>query len=164
MNKVNLWGYTIYENGKVLEPQGKEVKKGRQIRIKSNVDKKARLISYARFVYYAFNYKTFDFNDKTIVIKFINGDKNDFSISNLSIIKRKYVIQGQYNISAKLIDKQVNEIKELYGRKNNFDDTKNNPITNISYRKLAEKYGVSHTTIAGIIKGKFRNSKNYIMK
>ena len=41
---------------------------------------------------------------------------------------------------------------------------KNDPMTNVSYRKLAELYGVSHSMIAGIVKGQFRNKENYILK
>ena len=62
------------------------------------------------------------------------------------------------------------EIKELYSKKKkvrmetNKKLEKNDPMTNVSYRKLAELYGVSHSMIAGIVKGQFRNKENYILK
>lgn len=170
MNKVELWGYTIYKDGKIIGLQGKELTRGKQIKIKWGINGKTRVVSYARFVYYAFNHRTFNFNDKTMVIQYINGNENDYSIDNLTIVDRKYVVQGQYNVSSKLTDEQIEEIKELYRQKKKFNKMKkkkigkNDPTTNMSYRKLAEKYGVSHSMIAGIVKGQFRNSENYIMR
>ena len=170
MRRVSLWGYTIFENGKVVGLQGKEIKQGKQIKVKWGNTGKSKMVSYARFVYYAFNYKNFNFNDKTIVIKHKNGDEEDCSIDNLTTINRKYINQGENNVSSKLTDKQVKEIKELYSKKKkvrmetNKKLEKNDPITNVSYRKLAELYGVSHSMIAGIVKGQFRNKENYILK
>ena len=34
MRKVSLWGYTIFENGKIVGLQGKEIKQGKQIKVK----------------------------------------------------------------------------------------------------------------------------------
>ena len=163
MRKVSLWGYTIFENGKVVGLQGKEIKQGKQIKVKWGNTGKSKMVSYARFVYYAFNYKT-------IVIKHKNGNEEDCSIDNLTTINRKYINQGENNISSKLTDEQVKEIKELYSKKKkvrmetNKKLEKNDPMTNVSYRKLAELYGVSHSMIAGIVKGQFRNKENYILK
>ena len=117
MRKVSLWGYTIFENGKVVGLQGKEIKQGKQIKVKWGNTGKSKMVSYARFVYYAFNYKNFNFNDKTIVIKHKNGNEEDCSIDNLTTINRKYINQGENNISSKLTDEQVKEIKELYKSK-----------------------------------------------
>ena len=170
MGRVSLWGYTIFENGKVVGLQGKEIKQGKQIKVKWGNTGKSKMVSYARFVYYAFNYKNFNFNDKTVVIKHKNGNEEDCSIDNLTTINRKYVNQGENNVSSKLTDEQVREIKELYSKKKNVEmgtnkkSKKNNPMTNVSYRKLAELYGVSHSMIAGIVKGRFRNKENYILK
>ena len=170
MRKVSLWGYTIFENGKIVGLQGKEIKQGKQIKVKWGNAWKPKMVSYAGFVYYAFNYKNFNFNDKTVVIKHKNGNEEDCSIDNLTTINRKYVNQGENNVSSKLTDEQVREIKELYSKKKNVEmgtnkkSKKNNPMTNVSYRKLAELYGVSHSMIAGIVKGRFRNKENYILK
>ena len=91
MRKVSLWGYTIFENGKIVGLQGKEIKQGKQIKVKWGNAGKPKMVSYARFVYYAFNYKNFNFNDKTIVIKHKNGDEKDCGINNLITINRKYI-------------------------------------------------------------------------
>ena len=117
MRRVSLWGYTIFENGKIVGLQGKEIKQGKQIKVKWGNTGKSKMVSYARFVYYAFNYKNFNFNDKTIVIKHKNGNEEDCSIDNLITINRKYINQGENNVSSKLTDEQVKEIKELYSKK-----------------------------------------------
>ena len=99
MRKVSLWGYTIFENGKIVGLQGKEIKQGKQIKVKWGNTGKSKMVSYARFVYYAFNYKNFNFNDKTIVIKHKNGDEKDCSINNLATINRKYITATMdYNV------------------------------------------------------------------
>lgn len=164
MRKVNLWGYTIYDNGTIIGLYGKKMKPKAQIKILWGKQKKEKIVYYARLVYYAFHYKNFDFNDKTIVVRHINGNELDFNLRNLIAIKRKYIVQGQYNGCAKLTDKEVEEIKKIY--KNNKEENMNinNPITKISYRKLAKIYNVSHTLIKGIISGKYRNKENYILK
>lgn len=165
MKKVDLWGYKVFENGKIIGLHGKEIKQGKQIKIKWGNTGKVKMVSYARFVYYAFNYKNFNFNDKTIIVKHKNGNEEDCSINNLIIINRKYVNQGENSSSSKLTDAQVEEIKNLYSKKSNKKGSnKNDPITNMSYRKIAELYGVSHSMIAGIVKGQFRNKENYILK
>lgn len=164
MRKVELWGYTIYEDGRIIGLHGKEINYNRQIKVQWGNKKKAKMVYYARFVYYAFNYKNFNFNDKTIVVQHINGDNKDCHINNLVAVKRKFISQGQNNGLAKLTDAEVEEIKLLYrqGKEDNLKD--NDPTTKVSYRKLAEQYGVSHTLIKDIINGKHRNKDNYIMK
>ena len=164
MKKVELWGYTIFENGKIIGLSGKELNNNKQISIKWGKQKKKRVVNYARFVYYAFNFKNFNFNDRTIIIQHINGEKKDCSIDNLRPFKIKMIKQGENSSSAKLTDKEVEEIKEIYLKSKENRLQKNDPTTKISYRKLAEMYGVSHTTIEGIIKGEFRNKDNYKIK
>ena len=164
MRKVSLWGYTIFENGKIIGLSGKELSNNKQISIKWGKQKKKRVVNYARFVYYAFNFKNFNFNDRTIIIQHINGEEKDCSINNLRPFKIKMIKQGENSSSAKLTDKEVEEIKEMYLKSKENRLQKNDPTTKISYRKLAEMYGVSHTTIEGIIKGEFRNKDNYKIK
>lgn len=163
MKSVNLWGYTIYEDGTILGVFGKKLSYSRQIKVKWGNKGSKRMVFYARFVYYAFHYRNFNFNDQTIVIKHINGDERDCSIANLIAIKRKDLIQGEKHTSAKLTNEEVEEIKKEYTRKE-INENKNNPTTRVSYRKLARKYNVSHTMIKGIVDGHFRNKNNYIIK
>lgn len=161
MTKVELYGYTIYDDGTILKKNGKKLNTNQQIKIKLDNNGNTRQVNYARFVYYAFN-RDFDINDKNIMIKHINGNKQDCRIDNLLSQSVKLIKQGENSTSAKLTDKEVEEIKRLYGLKDN--EGTNSPKTNISYRKLAERYGVTHTAIRGIIKGYFRNKDKYIIK
>ena len=110
MKKVELWGYTIFENGKIIGLSGKELNNNKQISIKWGKQKKKRVVNYARFVYYAFNFKNFNFNDRTIIIQHINGEEKDCSINNLRPFKIKMIKQGENSSSAKLTDKEVEEI------------------------------------------------------
>lgn len=161
MNKVNLWGYTIYEDGTIIGLNGKRMLHNKQVLIQRENTKKA--VSYARFVYYAFN-RDFDFDNKLIVIRHINGNKFDFSINNLASIEVKMIKQGENSTSAKLTDKEVEEIKALYSQAKEECLPKNSPNKKMSCRKLAEMYGVSPSTINGIVNGRFRNKENYILK
>ena len=164
MKSAELFGYKVFENGTIIGKKGKKISKRPQIKVYFEENQKPTEMSYARFVYYAFNYKNFNFNDKTIVVQHINGDNKDCYINNLVAVKRKFISQGQNNGLAKLTDAEVEEIKLLYkqGKEDNLKD--NDPTTKVSYRKLAEQYGVSHTLIKDIINGKHRNKDNYIMK
>ena len=114
MRKVELWGYTIYEDGRIIGLHGKEINYNKQIKVQWGNKKKAKMVYYARFVYYAFNYKNFNFNDKTIVIQHINGDNKDCHINNLVAVKRKFISQGQNNGLAKLTDAEVQLIRKAY--------------------------------------------------
>lgn len=163
MKKTTLWGYKIYENGVIVGLRGKEIAPKRQIVVKRADTHTNKTISYARFVYYAFN-RDFDVDNNLIIIRQINGDKNDFNLSNLEPLGIQMIKQGEHSVSAKLTDKEVEEIKSIYLQSENIYLQKNNPNKKISCRKLAEIYGVSHSTINGIINGKFRNKENYIIK
>jgi len=164
MEYVELFGYKVYKNGDIIGLNGKKFTKNRpQIKIYWGKNKVATEISYARFVFYAFNFKTFNFHDKSIIIEHINGNKEDYSINNLIAIKRGNKYHGENHIKAKLTDKQVQEIKDIYKQKDNGIYDKNYPFSKISYRKIAEEYGVSHTLIKSIVKGTCRNQENYIM-
>lgn len=161
MRSVELWGYTIFEDGRICGLQGKELKYNKEICVSWGINGKKRFVSYARFVYYAFNFRNFNFNDMKMVVRHKNGNDKDCSIDNLIVVNRKTYSQGENNASSKLTNEQVEEIKRLYTNTKDTDEEKNNPHTKISYRKLAEKYGVSHSMIAGIVKGQFRNQENY---
>lgn len=159
MKQVELFGYKIFENGTILALNGKPMKFNKTITL--SVNKKLKKVSYARFVYYAFN-KDFDFNNHSYCVKHKDNDFSNNNINNLYITNKKEDIRGENHKMAKLTDKQVEEIKELYrkGQEKDRDINTNSPNRRISYRKLADKYGVSHNLIRGIIKGNFRNKNN----
>lgn len=163
MRKVKLWDYTFCDNGDILTKGGNIIKPRREILLRWGKEKKPTWFSYKRLIYYVFNQNNFDFYNKNIVITQKNGNKNDYSLKNLTAINKKDYIQGENNPSAKLTDEQVEEIIKIYNGAKNKNRETNSPNVKVSYRKLAEKYGVSHTMIMGIVKGQFRNKKNYIM-
>lgn len=165
MEYRELFGYKVYENGDIIGLKGSKMKKNRpQIKVCWGKNKEQKEVGYARFVYYAFNFKTFNFHDKSIIIEYKDGNKNNYNINNLTPIKRGNIYQGENHSKSKLTNEQVEEIKRIYNKQKNFDLDKNYPFTKVSYRKLAEKYGVSHSLIKGIVKGTHRNRENYITK
>ena len=106
---------------------------------------------------YYLNYTT-QFTDEWLLSRLIKLYNDQILVLN------KYSeIVYKYN-GKELTDAEVEEIKLLYkqGKEDNLKD--NDPTTKVSYRKLAEQYGVSHTLIKDIINGKHRNKDNYIMK
>ena len=160
-----LFGYHVYQNGKIVGLRGKEINKNRsQIKIYWGKNKKVREVSYARFVYYAFHQDSFNFDDTSLVVRFKDGNKRNYDLNNLEVFNKKVVYQGEHNTQAKLTDRQVEEIKRLYNTQRGANININYPFKRCSYRKLARQYGVSHTLIRSIVKGEHRNKENYIIK
>lgn len=158
MNKVHLWGYTIYDNGDIYGIRGKKFKNNKQIKING------KIYFTSHIVYYAFNQDNFDLEDRNNIIIHLDGNELNNRLENLKVESKKIIVQGENNIKSKLTDKQVEEIRELYKKGKEEKVDKNDPRVKYSYRQLAEMYGVSHTLIKGIIKGHFRNKENYIIK
>lgn len=157
---IELFGYKIYRNGDIIgKKSNKPMKKRKQIKICIDNGKKQN-ISYIRLVYFAFHQDNFDINNTNIVITRKNNNKDDYSVDNLMAIENKDILHGEKNKTAKLTDEQAEEIKYIYNKYKDVGEN-NNPNTKISYRKLAEIYGVSYTTIGGIVKGKYRNKERY---
>ena len=65
---------------------------------------------------------------------------------------------GEKHKKSKLTNEEVEEIRKLYyiGEEDNKGNGLNNPTRKYSYRKLAEKFGVSHSLIKAIVKGECR--------
>lgn len=87
-------------------------------------------------------------------VNHIDGNKGNNCVSNLEWVTAKenmsHAIKtglqnnsGEHNGNAKLTQQQVEEIRKIRKEKN------------ISYRKLAEKYKVSHCTIIQICKNRY---------
>lgn len=154
----------VYEDGTVIGIRDKIINKAKKnIIIKAKIDNEFINIPIMRFIYYAFNQKTFDIKNYDIMItQKIKSD--DIGIANLEAIKRNKYIQGENNCNAKLTDKQIEEIVLKYKKNQNQDQLKNTPNKTVSYRTLAEEYGVSHSLISGIITRRFRNKDNYKLK
>ncbi len=163
MKYIQFYGYKFYSNGDIIGLNDKKIKENKRIKIKINDT--YQNFYRIRLMYYVFNQDTFDINDlsKIVVLKDKNGK---VSLDNLMVVDIGSVLHGDKNKNSKLTDKQVQEIIEKYNKysKKDMDLNKNDPYRRISYRKLGEEYGVSHNLIKGIIKGKFRNKDNYIIK
>lgn len=158
MKQVDLFGYKVLENGTILKLNGEPMKYHKTIQILWE-NKKIKSVSYARFVYYAFNQDTFDFNNHSFCIKHKDNNDKNCDIKNLYPTNEKNHLWGEKHKNSKLTNKEVEEIKRLYfiGEKENEGCGLNNPNRKYSYRKLAEKYNVSHNLIKQIIKGECRN-------
>lgn len=147
MRKIKCEGYTIYSNGTIIGLKGKKIKYNKRIQIKLNGE--YRTVGYARFVYYAFHQKDFNVFDDNIIVEHINADISDCNIKNLIALSKN---ERKNIYLTKLTKQQIKEIKELYKTKET-PLAPNSPNTNMSYRKLAKKIGVSHTTIMSVVRG-----------
>lgn len=144
----DLFGYKINEKGTIIGLRGTPIKKNNIIKVVWE-DGTIKEIPYAKLVYYAFN-RDLDLNDKKIVIKHIDGNKNNFNINNLEAVEKKEYYR-ENSSKTKLTKEQIDEIIEIYNSQEEGAD-KNNPFKKISYRKIADRYGVSHTLINKIVK------------
>lgn len=158
MKQVNLFGYKIYDNGTILKLNGKPMAFHKTIHIK--VNNEVKNVSYARVIYYAFNQDTFDFDNHSYCIKHKDNNPKNNRLDNLYMTNQKDYLWGEKNKKAKLTEEEVEEIRKLYfiGEQENKGNGLNYPIKKYSYRKLAEKFGVSHSLIQQIINGGCRNN------
>lgn len=156
MKKIKLYGYEIYEDGTIISLSGKPMAYSKTIDL--TINGKSRSVSYARIIYYAFH-PDFDFNNHSYTVKHKDKNIKNNHIDNLYITNEKIHLRGENNKKSKLTDKEAEEIRRIYFKDKieNSDKNKNNPFKKVSYRKLAEKYGVSHNLIKNIIKGITRN-------
>lgn len=159
---VNFHGYEIYENGVIIGLQGREIKKrinnGRyEIQLTAGDKRKSFLVS--RLMYRLFF--PFDASDKDLCVSHKDGDKLNIDLSNLFLIHRRDLIQGDKHTNrAKLSNKQVKEIRELYTGQSG---TSQHDKVGYSLQDLADEYGVTKGNIAMIIRGETRNKKEYIL-
>lgn len=144
----DLFGYKIDNKGVIIGLKGTPIKQNNIIKVVWE-DGTLKEIPYAKFVYYAFH-QDLDLNDKSVVIKHIDGNKNNFNVNNLEAVEKKDYYRENSNKS-KLTKEQIDEIIEIYKNQEDVLD-KNNPFKKVSYRKIAERYGVSHTLINNIVK------------
>lgn len=149
MKSRELFGYKVNENGTILKLNGEPMKENKMIKVVWE-DKSVREIPYAKFVYYAFH-RDLDLNDTHLIIKHKDNNRSNFNLSNLEIVSKKDYYR-ENSTKSKLTQEQIEEIIDIYGNKEKQIE-KNDPLSRVSYRKLAEKYGVSHTLIRAIITG-----------
>lgn len=163
MKKVDYHGYTIYENGKVIGLYGKEIKtreRDGRYEIRLNIGGMRKSFILSRLVYHAF--QDFDINNKNLCVTHKDGDNLNVEFSNLELVKRQVLIQGEGHKSRiSLSDAEVAEIRSLYKGKagiNQYDRK------GFSLQQLADKFGVSKGNVMQIVKGMSRNAKNYKLK
>lgn len=159
MKKAKLFGYTVLENGQILGLNGKPMKFNKTIQLSINGETKS--VSYARFVYYAFHQEDFDFQNHSYCVKHKDNNGENCDINNLYATKEKKHLRGEKHSKAKLSNKDIQDIKEKYLKGQERGQDKNCPLKKISYRKLAEQYGVSHGLIKAIIKDEYRGQNYY---
>ncbi len=152
MEEKQVLGYKVYEDGTILNLNGKPKKNSKSITIKVG-NKKYKSVSYARLVYYAFHQNDFDVNNYSYHVEHKDGNKDNNAIDNLYITNNKKFLWGENHKKSKLSIEDMKEIKRLYsiGQKKNEGQNTNNPFKKYSYRKLAEMYGVSFSRIKQIV-------------
>ena len=163
MGHRDFYGYTIYENGDIVNKYGKQMSprnnKGR-LEIKLTINGVRKNFSVGRLVYCVFNnIDPFTF-DKDQCVTFKDGDKLNVNLDNLECKYRGDLIQGEKHNISKLTDKEIEEIRKKY-----FSTKNNRPINQYdvkgeyhSYRSLAKDYDVTYPTIKQIIEGDYLES------
>lgn len=170
MRFKDFYGYTIYENGDIVNKYNKLMtprdNKGR-LEINLTLNGVRKSFSVSRLVYCVFNNIDPLTFDKDQCVTFKDGNKLNVHLNNLECKYRGDLIQGEKHKSiAKLTDEQIEEIRRKY-----FSTRDSRPVNQFdkkgvyhSYRSLAKEYGVTYPTIKHIIEGNTRNPKKYKLK
>ncbi len=139
-NYKEYMGYKVYEDGTVISPKGKELKKRPQISLQVG-NGAYRVVNYLKFIYFVYHQDSFElFGKKSVESK--DGTTN---ISSLY----EFRTQGRGR-KAKVSEELANQIKEEYFTKNRNIESSNRHKA-ISYRRLAQKYKLSVPTIQSIV-------------
>lgn len=166
MKSKEFYQYTITEQGDIFNtltkrPITKTLHKG-NYEVRLTINGKKKVFSFHRLYYFLF-VKEFDMSDTNICISIKDGNIQNITKNNLVLKSKKDIVQGEKAKMSKLTDQQVEEIRKLY---------KGQPCTNqfdkggsdLSYRDLAERYGVSKASIGRIIRGETRDKSRYKLK
>lgn len=109
-------GYMFYEDGTVRNPLGiklsKRVHQGRYD-IKIFINGKRRNILFARLYYWLF-VEQFDINDRNLCVISLDGNHLNTIPSNLKLVERKSMLQGEGHKKTKISDQQIEEMKISY--------------------------------------------------
>lgn len=136
--------YKVYYDGTIENLKGRALRRRMQIyrkkdgtvTVKTQIKLGGRIYTYDRVVYAAWN-PHFDIEDLSVYVVPKNGNPHDHRVSNL-------VERTERRVSPKVLsDKQVLEIKTKHKE------------AGISYRNLANEYGVSLRVIQRVIKGEY---------
>lgn len=149
------YGYEVY-------PDGRFVKNGQVLRYQKNgqinliVKGESKRIQGVRVLYSVFKRDGVPLERNEIIV-FIDGNKEHRHIDNLDCVSKKDYDRmiGRKKPPRVLTDAEVEEIKNLYEKKDEPKQETGNQIPSISYRTLAKKYGVHFTTIQRVIQGSY---------
>ncbi|PLS19340.1 hypothetical protein CVD28_02690 [Bacillus sp. M6-12] len=157
--------YKIYEDGTIINRYGKELSKrarNGRYEIRLLVDGKRRNFILTRLMYWLF-IEPFDLDNENLCVIAKDGNLLNVYPSNLSLVERKDLIQGEgHKKRAVLTNEQIEEILKAY-EGNEFGSNQYSE-NKVSYADLAKKYGVSKSNIAMIIKKRSRNPEDYKLK
>ena len=150
-------GYLFYEHGSIFNSKGKELKprfKNGKFEIKLSCEGVISYYMYHRIRYFLF-VGGFDLEDKNTCVIAKDGDYTNLDLSNYELKPRQVIISRENHKRTKLTMEQVEELKREYKGKCGVNQ---HSMTDYrSYSFLAEKYGVSKSTIAWLI-------RDYIIK
>lgn len=157
--------YKIYEDGTIVGKYDKTIYKRNhhgRYEVRLNVEGKRKNFILSRLMYWLF-VENFDMDNKNLCVCAKDDNLLNVHPSNLYLEERKNLIQGEkHKRRSKLTDEQIEEILEIY--KPNQPGANQYSGIEISYAKLAEKYGVSKGNIAMVIKKRSRNPEDYKLK
>lgn len=151
---VEFYGYTIYQDGRILSPRGQLLKRislsGRDSHVSINISGVKAKVNVSKLVYSAFARETLP---KNVILTYKDGDETNKAFDNLKKIpKRDYYSKIEKKKKKMFTPEVVDEIRNKYipRNKDNYND-KNLP----SYRSLAKEYGCSVFVIQKIMKGDY---------
>mgnify|MGYP004648251739 CR=1 FL=1 len=147
-NYKEYMNYKVYEDGTIISPKGKTIKKNKQFSL-TWVTGFSRTVNYLAFIYFVYHQDTFELFSKKVV-KSKDGTTN---ISSLYVIANK-----QAERKTKVDEELGIRIREEYFSKNR-GIAQTNPHKVISIRRLSQKYKLSKPTIQKIINGTYRYCK-----
>jgi len=157
---VDFYGYTIYSDGTIISQRGKPmaitVDKNNVRMVRLYIDGKRKHFIVSRLIYCVFNGLDILSLSRDKCVSYRDGNKSNVELSNLYLISRKDLIQGENNTSSKLNNRDVKCMI------NEFNSLRDSHIS-MDYIKdyLSSKYGVKKETVMHIVKGRARNKDNY---
>lgn len=151
-------GYLVKENGDIYTPRGKKVKWNKDgVHVKLNLDGNVRNLNGLKILYTLYHELDEVPSSKYIVEYIVEGKGR--GKENLTLSERDYSLKVKH----KLNEDDIEEIKVKYGldKVGTKNEEKRSEIKSqyehpsVSYRSLAEEYGVSLFTIEAIIRGTY---------
>ena len=145
-------GYLFYEDGSVFNSKGRKLsirRRFNRFEIRLSYEGVINYYMYHRIRYFLF-VGGFDLEDKNTCVIAKDGDYTNLDLSNYELRPRQVIISRENHKRTKLTMEQVEELKREYKGKCGVNQ---HSMTDYrSYSFFAEKYGVSKSTIAWLIR------------